>query len=87
MAQHTPPHLTPDTVTRSPSSSSLRSTTTTGSNLSTASQRRRGLLGRIGNGFNSIFRRSSRAQTSLTEMQVQILSHRTNFTRDEVLEW
>ncbi|CAF0997627.1 unnamed protein product [Adineta ricciae] len=87
MAQDTPRHLSLDTVTRSPSSSSLRSTTTIGSNLSTVSQRRRGLIGRIGNGFNSIFRRFSSAQTSLTEMQVQLLSHRTNFTRDQVLEW
>jgi len=95
MAQLPPPNLTGDTLNRSHSSASLRSTATVDSNRTTSSswistassQRRKGILGKIGTGFQSIFRRFSRAHTSLTEMEIQILLTMTNFNREEILQW
>ena len=83
-----------DSMNRSQSDSSIRSTATIDSSRSVlsrystaSSQKRRGLLEKIGNGFQSIFRRFTRTHTSLTEMEVQILSTITDFTREEVLQW
>jgi hypothetical protein len=95
MARHSPTNLNLDTISRSQSASSLRSNatigsnrSTTGSTYSTASGRRgRGLLSKLGTGFQSIFRRISRAHTSLTEMEIHILVATTNFNREEVLQW
>ena len=95
MAQYSSSKLNLDSLNRSQSSSSIISSATVDSNRSTTSsrysssstQKRRGLLGKLGNGFQSIFRRFSRTRTTLTEMELQILSTITNFTRDEVLQW
>jgi len=95
MAQLPSPTLPSDTLNRSQSSASLKSTATVDSNRTTASswisttssQRRKGILGKIETGFQSIFRRFSRARTSLTEMEIQILLTMTNFNREEILQW
>jgi cob(I)alamin adenosyltransferase len=95
MAQRSPPNLKLDTINRSQSSSSIKSSGTVDSTNSTASsrfsstsnQKRRGILGKIETGFQSIVRRFSKTHTSLTEMEIQILSTMTNFNREEVLQW
>ncbi|UJR29983.1 hypothetical protein I4U23_017530 [Adineta vaga] len=88
MARHSPSHLNLDPMSRSQSSSSIRSNLTIDSSRSTtSSQKRRGLLGKLGTGVQSIFRRFSRSRTTLTEMQIQILLAMTNFTREEVVKW
>jgi hypothetical protein len=94
MAQHTPPNLAIDAMNRSTSTASIASIGTMDSARSTSSRyssmssrRRRGILGKIETGFQSIFRRFSRTRTSLTEMEIQILSAMTNFNREEVLQW
>ncbi|CAF2961130.1 unnamed protein product [Rotaria sp. Silwood2] len=82
-------------IDRSPSTSSIGSHGTVDSGRSTAStnlssvssRRRKGVLGRIETGFRSVFRRFSRPRTSLTEMEAQLLSATTNYTREEVLQW
>lgn len=83
-----------DSMNRSQSASSIQTNATGDSGRSVisrysaaSSQKRRGLLAKIGNGFQSIFRRFSRKHISLTEMEVQILSTITDFTREEVLQW
>jgi hypothetical protein len=53
----------------------------------TSSQKRRGIFGKIGSGFQSIYRRLSRGRITLTEMEIRILSTMTDFTREEVLQW
>ena len=90
MAQNSPPKITLDTMNRSKSIASLASTHTVDSSRSISSARshkRRGIIGKIETGFQSIFKRFSRTRTSLTEMEIQILSTVTNFDRDEVVEW
>ncbi|CAF3503868.1 unnamed protein product [Adineta steineri] len=88
MAQRSPVNLNLDPMSRSQSSASMKSNLTVDSTRSsTSSQRRRGLLGKIGTGVQSIFRRFRRARTTLTEMEIQILLTMTNFTREEVLQW
>lgn len=94
MAQNSSTKINLDALSRSQSASSIRSSATVDSGRSVlsrystaSSQKRRGLLGKIGNGFQSIFRRFSRTHTSLTEMESQILSTTTDFTREEVLQW
>ena len=79
----------PADLSRSASNFSLNSSRSTTSTLySTLSQRRRhGVLAKIGTGVQSIFRRFSRAHTSLTEMEIQILLTQTNFTREEIVQW
>ena len=79
----------PTDMNRSASNLSVNSARSASSSLySTLSQRRRhGLLGKIGTGVQSIFRRFSRAHTSLTEMDIQILMTQTNFTREEIVQW
>ncbi|CAF2856149.1 unnamed protein product [Rotaria sp. Silwood2] len=46
-----------------------------------------GIVNKIESGFRSIFRRFSRSSKLLSEMEVQILSSMTNFTREEILQW
>jgi cob(I)alamin adenosyltransferase len=95
MAQNSQSNLHLDTMTRSKSSSSIASNGTVDSSRSIASsrfstistRRRRGILGKIETGFQSICRRFSRTRTTLTEMEIQILSTMTNFNREEVLKW
>jgi len=80
---------------RSQSSHSLKSNASIDSNRSaasswmstTSSERRRGILGKIGTGVRSVIRRFSRTYTSLTEMEIHILATMTNFSREEVLQW
>ena len=95
MAQPSSPNLSSHTITRVPSNSSLKSTATissvrtTASSLfsTTSSQRRRGILGKIGTGIESMFRRITRTRTTLTEIETQILATVTDFSRDEILQW
>jgi hypothetical protein len=94
MAQHSPSNLTTNGLNRARSSTSIKSSGTidsarsTSSRISsTSSQKRQGIIGKIGAGFQSIFRRLSRTHTSLTEMEIQILLTMTNFTREEILQW
>ena len=92
MAQHSTTNMNPDTLSRSQSNSSLKSYATVNSTRSsaastTSSQKRRGVLGKLGNGFQSLFRRLSRSRITLTEMEIQILTATTDFTREEVLQW
>jgi len=88
MAQHSPSNSNADQMSRAQSTLSLKSNATTDSSRSrNSSQRRHGILGKLGSGIQSIRRRFSRTRTSLTEMEVQILLTMTNFTREQVLEW
>jgi hypothetical protein len=96
MAQHSTTNTNPDTLSRSQSNLSIKSYATVDSTRSsaasssfstTSSQKRRGVLGKIGTGFQSLFRRLSRSRITLTEMEIQILSATTDFTREEVLQW
>jgi hypothetical protein len=95
MAQHSPSKLNIDTLSRSGSSASIKSAATVDSTRSstsswlssTSSQKRRGILGKVGTRIQSVFRRFSRTHISLTEMEIQILLTMTNFTREEILEW
>jgi hypothetical protein len=88
MAQRSPSNLNADPMARSQSTLSLKSNATADSIRSrNSSQRRHGILGKLESGVQSIKRRFSRARTSLTEMEVQILLTMTNFTREQVLEW
>ncbi|CAF1350203.1 unnamed protein product [Rotaria sp. Silwood1] len=88
-------NLNLQTIDRSPSSSSVGShgtvasgqSTTSTNTSSVSSRRRRGILGKIETGFRSVFRRFSRPRTSLTEMDIQLLSTATGYTREEVLQW
>ena len=76
-------------VNQSTSSLSSRMNDSTGATTSTMinGERKNSRSTKIGTGLRSIFRRFSRTNKSLTEMEIQILSTRTNFTREEVLEW
>jgi hypothetical protein len=95
MANNSPSNIDLDTMNRSKSMVSLASTNTMDSSRSVASSRysgigsrkRRGIIGKIETGFQSIVKRFSRTRTSLTEMECQILSTLTNFNRDEVVQW
>jgi hypothetical protein len=95
MAQPPPSNLNSDTLNRSQSSASLKSTATVESNRttssswisSTSSRKRKGILGKIETGFQSILRRFSRSHISLTEMEIHILLTMTNFNREEILQW
>lgn len=95
MAQHSPSTLRTGTLPRSRSSASIKSSTTIDSHLSgtnsqistTSSQKRKGIIGKITNGVQTVFRRFSKAHTSLTEMEMQILVTMTNFNREEILQW
>ena len=88
-------NLTPNDLNRSQSNLSMKSNRTTTSRLSTtssffssiSSRKHRGFIGKIENGFQSIFRRFSRPHTSLTEIDVKILQTQTNFTREEIEKW
>lgn len=95
MAQHSASFLSPNSLNRSNSNSSIASNGTIGSHRSrtdscisaTSSQRRQGLIGKIQSGLDLIHRRFSRCHTTLSEMDIQILITVTGFNRDEVLKW
>ena len=54
---------------------------------SISSRQRRGFLSKLGTGFQTIFRRLSRAHKSLSALEIQILLTITNFNREEILQW
>lgn len=85
-----------DSLERSQSSVSIQSNVSTATSRrstasslfsSASSRRRHGLLGKIGNGFQTVFRRLSRFHTALTEIDLKILQTLTNFSREEILQW
>jgi hypothetical protein len=51
------------------------------------SRRRDGLIHKIETGFQTIFRRFSRTNTTLSGLELQILTTITNFDRDQILQW
>ena len=95
MAQDKSTTLSPNWMNRSDSNLSIASTRTTDSTHSTASamlnsirrKRKDGILDKVSSGFQSIFRRFSRPDTSLTERELQMLIAATNYTREEVIQW
>jgi len=95
MAEHIPSQTTIDSLNRSQSSASLQSTATINSRRSSintyyslgSSRRRKGLLSKLGTGFQTIVRRLTGAHKSLSELEIQILLTLTNFNREEVLSW
>ncbi|CAF3242336.1 unnamed protein product [Rotaria socialis] len=94
MARNCAPSLNLQKINRSHSNSSISSNGTVNSGQTasttvstTSSQRRSGILGKIGTGFRSVFRRFSRSRASLTEMETQILTAMTGYNREEVLQW
>ena len=52
-----------------------------------ASQRRRGFKNKMETGIKTLFRRFSRTHTTLSELEVQILSTLTHFDRDAIEQW
>ncbi|CAF0843833.1 unnamed protein product [Adineta steineri] len=84
-----------DSINRSESSASLQSNATVNSRhssicslYSTVSTRRRyGFLNKMGNGFQSVFRRITKTHKTLSDKEIQILSTVTNFDREQILQW
>jgi len=95
MAERVPLQTTIDSLNRSQSSASLGSNSTITSRRTSinsyyslgSSRRRKGLLSKLGTGFQTIVRRLTGAHKTLSELEIQILLTLTNFNREEVLTW
>jgi hypothetical protein len=95
MAERIASQSSVDSLSRSQSSVSLQSNVTMESRRSsmdtlfssTHSRRGRGLMNKIGTGFQTMVHRFSRTKKPLTEMEMNILSTITHFDRDEIIQW
>jgi hypothetical protein len=84
-----------DSLTRSQSTTSLKSNSTIESRRSSmntlfdseGNRRGHGIFSKIGNGFHTMFRRFSQKYKTLSQLEIQILSTITHFNREEILEW
>ncbi|UJR16483.1 hypothetical protein I4U23_003386 [Adineta vaga] len=94
MANCATEQLNTDTLNRSESNVSLQSNTTVTSRRSSittlysmkSNRRRQGIFVRLGMGIHTMVRRFTRANKSLSEMDIQILTTITNFTRDDIFQ-
>ena len=53
----------------------------------TSRRRRPNFFSRVGASFQTLLRRFTYAPRSLNDMEMQILSTITNFTREEIIQW